>query len=120
MIPAMTSPPPEGNGTRDVDIRGRMITVKELTDAQMLLMAREARLAQQPDTESDRRLTSIARIFDILESVVINDEDREYLMDITVKGQLTLGDMLTFASPEAETEAEKPKVRRGRAPTKRA
>lgn len=119
MIPAMTNPPDPGRETRIVDVRGKNIVVRMLTDAQLLLMAREARLAQAPDSESNRRLVAISRIFDILETAIVQDSDREYCLDLAIKGDLTLGDMLGFINAFTDEEA-KPRVRRGRAPTKRS
>jgi hypothetical protein len=104
-----------------VDVKGRDVAVQRLNDAQLLLLAREARLAQRDSTERQRRLEAIGRIFDLLESAVIEDADREYLMDLTVKGKLDLGDLTGFISTftQEDEEEEKPKVRRGR-PPKRA
>jgi hypothetical protein len=118
MIPVMTSPTDPGRETEIVDVQGKSIVVRMLTDAQYLLLAREARLAQQPDVENIRRLNAISRIFDILETAIVQDTDREYCVDLAAKGKLTLGDMLSFINAFGEDDV-KPKVRRGRAPTKR-
>jgi hypothetical protein len=120
MIPAMTSPPDPGKETAIVDVRGRNVVVRQLTDAQLLLLAREARLAQQPDTDAQRRLNAASRIFNILETAIVQEEDREYIMDLTVEGTLTLSDLTAFISVFGDEEDEKPKVRRGRAPSKRS
>jgi hypothetical protein len=104
-----------GKETRLVDVRGRNIVVRQLNDAQLLLLGREARLAGREDTDNARRLSGVARIFDILESAVVQEEDREYLMDLTVQGDLQLKDMLDFISVFGEPE-QKPRVRRGRRP----
>lgn len=120
MILAMTNPP-DPTETRDVDVRGKLVPVKMLTDAQLMLLGRESRLARKPETESERRMTAVSRMFDILESVIINPEDQEYCVDLAVKGDLELKDMLGFmeAFVPDEEEVEKPRVRRGR-PPKRA
>lgn len=115
----MTAPDP-GRDTRLVDVKGRNIVVRQLNDAQLLLLAREARLAQREDTEDQRRLTAVGRIFDLLESAVVQEEDRDYLMDLTVAGNLTLGDLTGFVTVFAEDDDAKPKVRRGRVATKRS
>jgi hypothetical protein len=106
--------------TRPIDIKGRTIQVKDLTDAQMVLLAREARLASRGNTEPGRRTEAIARILDVLESAVVNVEDKEYLMDLTVTGVLEFRDMMGILDmTEAGSESEqKPVVRRGR-PAKR-
>lgn len=105
--------------TRDVPVKGRNIVVKRPTDAQFLLLARETRLAQKEATDRGRRLEAIGRVFDILESVVISPDDKDFLMEQTVAGDLELADLTTFLSAFNEDEDEKPKVRRGRAPAKR-
>lgn len=127
MIPAMTNPPDPDKGTslgpRDVDVRGRAVSVKMLTDAQLMLLGREARLARNPETDSERRLTAVARLFDILENAIVNPEDQEYCLDLTVRGQLELKDLTGFINAfnddDDEAEDRKPRVRRGRAPAKR-
>lgn len=114
MIPAMTNP-------TTVPVRGRDVEIKDLTDAQLLLLAREARLARNPDTESERKFTAVARIMDILETAIVKGEDKEYVLDLTVAGTLEMKDLLGFISVAEQAEdAPKPRARRGRPPTKRA
>jgi hypothetical protein len=114
----MTAPDP-GRDTRLVDVKGRNVVVRQLNDAQLLLLAREARLAEREGTDNQRRLMAVGRIFDLLESAVVQDEDREYLMDLTVAGDLSVGDLMGFVTAFRDEGEEKPKVRRGR-PPKRA
>jgi hypothetical protein len=114
----MTTPEDPGKETKLVDVKGRNIVVRQLTDAQLLLLGREARLASKENTDPNRKLSGIARVFDILESAVVQEEDREYLMDLTVQGDLELKDLMDFITVFGSDE-EKPKVRRGRYATKR-
>lgn len=116
----MTNPEDPGKETRIVDVKGRNVVVRQLTDAQYLLLARESRLAMKESDDSLRRVTAIGRVFDILESVVIQGEDKEYLLDLTVAGDLELKDLMSFISAFSEEEEPKPKVRRGRYATKRS
>lgn len=109
----MTQPDP-GKDTRLVDVRGRQIVVRQLQEMQLILMAREARLVQKQDLDNGRRIAAIGRIFDILESAVVQDADREYLMDLTVQGTLEMGDLTSFISAFSDTATAKPQVRRGR------
>lgn len=109
----MTNPEDPGKETRIVPVKDRNIIVRQLNDAQLLLLAREARLAAREDTEQGRRLSAVGRIFDILESQVIHEEDQEYLLDLTVGGHLELKDLMDFITAFGEP-ATKPKVRRGR------
>lgn len=117
----MTNPEDPDKGTRDVPVKGRIVVVKQLNDAQLLLLGREARLASKESTEGSRRLDAIGRVFDLLESVVIKPEDKDYLMDITVRGDLELKDLTDFItafSDEDKDQEQKPKIRRGRYATK--
>lgn len=107
--------PDSGRETRVVSVKGRNVVVRQLLDAQLLLLGREARLAAKEDVDQARRFTAVARIFDILESAVVQETDREYLLDLTVAGDLELNDLMGFISVFTADE-EKPKVRRGRPP----
>ena len=107
-----------GKDTRIVSVKGRNIVVRQLTDAQLMLMSREARLAAKEDTDPSRRLTGAGRILDILESTVVQEEDREYLLDLTVAGDLELKDLMGFITAFQDEEEAKPRVRRGRYATK--
>jgi hypothetical protein len=113
----MTTPDP-GRETRIVDVKGRNVVVRAMVDAQMVLMAREAKLLQRDDVSSDRKLSGVSRMFDILESTVVQDEDREYLENLIAAGDLDLRELLSFVTVFA-TE-DKPKVRRGRPTARKA
>lgn len=109
--------------TRPVTVRDREIQVKQLTDAQLLLLSRDARLAQKETADRNLRMAAVARLFDILESLVQDPADKEYLVDLVVQGELELVDLTPFltAFKDDMEQQEKPKVRSGRrAPTKRA
>lgn len=110
----MTAPEDPGKETRLVPVKGRSIVIRQLQDAQLLLLAREARLAQRDDTDPTRRLAAVGRIFDLLESAVVQQEDKDYLLDLTVQGELALRDLTGFISAFADEEKAKPRVRRGR------
>ncbi len=110
----MTQPDP-GVDTRLVDVKGRQIVVRQLGEMQVILLAREARLVRKADLDNGRRMDAIGRIFDILESVVVQQEDRDYLMDLTVQNKLEVGDLTSFISAFSKDDAPvKPQVRRGR------
>jgi hypothetical protein len=115
-----TSPDP-GRETKLVDVKGRLVTVRKLTDAQMMLILREAKVLQSDEAGRDRKFTAVSRVFDILESAIVQQEDRDYITDLNVAGEVEVNDLMTFitAFGEEKTE-EKPKVRRGRPPLKRA
>jgi hypothetical protein len=107
-----------GTETRIVEIGGRSVVVRQLRDVQLTLLAREAKQIQKSDVEGSRRVDAAARMFDILESAVVQETDRDYLLDEITAGNLEFKDLLNFIS--AFTEQEKPKVRRGRPPAVRS
>lgn len=103
-----------GRETRIIEVKGRQIVVRQLTDAQYLLMAREAKRASRNDLDGVVRLTSAARIMDIMETAVVQEEDREYLMDLTVAGDLEISDLMPVITVFG-SDKPKARVRRGRA-----
>lgn len=105
-----------------VDIKGRDVEIKQLNDAQMALMAREVRIMTKDGVDGQRRLDAVARMFSILESVVVKAEDRAYMDDLIVEGALDLRELTSFVTVflEDEAPAVKAKVRRGRPPVKRS
>lgn len=116
----MTNPDP-GLDTRIVPVHGRNIVVRQLVDTQMMLLNRGARLLQRSDLDRDNKMAAVDRMFTILESVVVQPEDREYLENLMAEGKVAIKDMLGFISAFSEDqEEEKPKVRRGRPPVKRS
>jgi hypothetical protein len=110
--------PDTGKETRLVDVKGRTIVVRLITDAQFALMAQLSRLLQRDGVDNKRKVAGAGRMFDILESMVVQEEDRDYVTDLIATGDLVLTDLTGFISAFKDEEA-KPKVRRGRPPTKR-
>jgi hypothetical protein len=121
----MTEPTPTspdtGRETRVVDVKGRAIVVRQLKDTQILFLNREAILLSRGGLADDRVKAGMRRVLDVLESQVVQDIDKEYLMDLVALGDLELADLMGFvkAFREDDAEPEKPKVRRGRRPTVR-
>jgi hypothetical protein len=116
----MTSDP--GRETKSVDVHGRTITIKRLVDTQVMLLAREAKVLQREDVGNDRKLDGIDRMFSILETVVVSDDDRRYMEDLMIKGELDLRELITFVTTfevDANSADGPVKVRRGRPPAKR-
>lgn len=107
--------PDEGRETRIVQVRERTIVVRRLVDTQIMLLAREAKVLQRDDVGMDRKLNGIDRMFRILESVIVQSEDREFLEELMINGDLDLTELMSFVSVFGEEAAQaKPKVRRGR------
>lgn len=102
-----------------VTVRGRTIVVRQLLDAQMLFLTREAHLLQQENVTPARKVAGIRRVFDALESQVVQEADKDYLMDQIAAGNLEFKELMGFVEAfqdTVEVEPEKPKVRRGRRP----
>jgi hypothetical protein len=117
----MTNPDP-GRETQIVDVRGRNILIKKLNDTQIMLLAREAKVLQRDDISADRKMDGIDRMLFILESVVADGSDREYMQDLMMKGELDLRELISFVTAFEAVDGEgKPvaRVRRGRTPAKR-
>lgn len=110
----MTDNAPE---TRLVDVKGRTIVVKQLKDAQLLLMSRDQKVLEDPKVDDRTKLNVAGGVLDMFESVIVQAEDRAYVLALTRAGELELGDFVAFLSAfrvEKEAEPVKPVVRRGR------
>jgi hypothetical protein len=104
--------------TDTATIKGREVQIRKLNETQIMLMVREAQTVSSERSDLDRRLRGISTMFNILESIIIDDEDRLWLIDLAAKGDLQLRDLMSAAYPEADKVIEgtvqaKP-VRRGR------
>lgn len=105
--------------TRVVDVKGRAIVVRQLKDAQLLLMSRDANLLTRADVSGGEKLKAAGWILETFESAIVQPDDKEYVLTLLRQGQVELADLIKFLSAFAETEtAPKPVVRRGRPPRK--
>jgi len=120
----MTDPTP--GAVRPVTVRDRKILVRKLIDTQYMLLNRCAQILTRPHVDKGKKLETIDRMFTVLESAIVNDEDREFLEDLMAEGKLDLRELLGFVTVfEGDEEddskvEEQPKVRRARTPAKRA
>ena len=115
----MTADP--GRQTRIVDIKGRQVVVRELLDAQLGLLVREAHAMKRmgEDIDPARAQRSMDLIMRTIGSAIVQQEDREWLDDLIVDGELALKDLTTVLKAfKEDPEPVKPVVRRGR-PAKR-
>lgn len=106
-----------GRETRLLEIKGRHVVVRALKDTQILLLAREAQILTRKDVDKNRIMQGVTRLMDILESAIVQDMDRDYVTDLTIRGELELSDLMGVltAFRDVQTAAEpKPAVRRGR------
>lgn len=109
-----------GTETRIVSVAGRAIVVRKLKDAQLVLMSRDATLLGKEGVLAGRKLEAAGRIMDMFESLIVQEADKDYVMEQVVQGKLELDDFKGFVSAfqEPESEEVKPVVRRGRPPRK--
>lgn len=85
----------------------------------MMILAREAKVLQRDDVTPDRMVTAVDRMFRILESAIVQLEDKEFLEGLMLDGELDLRELTTFVTIFGEADTAKPKVRRGRTTVKR-
>ena len=115
----MTQPEDPGRETRVVSIKGRPIIIRKPTDAQMLHLMRHTRILQSDNVAIPQKLDSVERMALILDKMIVQQEDRDFLTGLEEEGDLELKDRLQFIGAFEEQEPEKPKVRRGRPPARR-
>lgn len=109
---------------RDIDVRGRSISLLPLTDGQLLIMTRDADRMADTSLTKEQRIRTVGLMFDMFESRIPALDDREYVLDLMRAGSLELKDILEYLrlarGDEEENEVPAPKktVRRGRPPRK--
>jgi len=110
--------------TRTVTILGRDIAVTQLNETQFMLMTREVQRVQRvvktdapiPKEDVTGILTSMSRILNILETRVVDQDDRDWLTDRMSDGDISVFDILPIirAFYDEDDEPVKPKVSRAR------
>jgi hypothetical protein len=106
-----------GTQTRIVDVKGRSIVVRQLKDAQLILMGRDAATLSKPNVEPGRKLEVAGYIMDTFESTIVQPDDKAYVISLIRQGELELQDLLGFMTAFNEDAApKKATVRRGRPP----
>lgn len=101
-----------------IDIKGRPVTLKKITVGQMALVLRESKRMQRDDVTGKEAMAALERVDLIIASLIVFDEDREYVENLLANGTLDLTDMVRLVMDIYTKDAEeKPKVaRRGRPP----
>lgn len=96
-------------------VRGRSMQVRPLNELQIMLIAREARILTKDGVSGEKKLDAVATMLDVLETMIISDEDKEFVRELTIKGDISLSDIMGLVPQmfNVDTE-EKPRVRRGR------
>jgi hypothetical protein len=117
----MTQPEDGGRKTQVVDVKGRPVVIRALTDLQMMHLLRHSKILQKEDIGLDAKADSAVRIFDIVQSTIVQPSDREYVTELEETGEITLTDLVAFIQAFQDEEAPKPaaRARRGRTPAKR-
>lgn len=101
-----------GRETRLVPVAGRNIVVRQLTETQMLHLMRHAKILSATDIDTEVKLGSMDRMLNILNSVCVQETDKEWLVEAQESGDVGLKEMLGWVN--AFQAEEKPTVRRGR------
>lgn len=81
-----------------IPFKGRDISVKKLNETQKMLLVREAQVLRSNRQEMDRKLQAIATMINIVESALVDGDDREYLMELAGTGQVEFKEMLEIAT----------------------
>ena len=112
----MTEAAPEIE-TRTVNIQGRDIVIKRISDTQLIQLNHEAAVMQRDNLDPVRLRKGMDRVFRALTSTVVGEEDADFLQDLMADGDLDLRELIEFITSfhKDQAPANGPvKVRRGR------
>lgn len=102
-----------------IELAGRSIMFRGLTEGQHMQMVREASLFRNDSTPSQRRVKSLERLYIVMLSLVKEPDDREYVEDMISEGELDITFLVeALRNIYEKQEQAQQKVRRGR-PAKR-
>lgn len=98
--------------TKLVTIAGREMMVKGITDAQFMQLSHEAAVVGSDKLPGARQAKALDRVFRIIKSAIVEDDDKEYVEDQIADGNLTMpvlvkvlrelyDDITTGAAPKA-------------------
>jgi hypothetical protein len=103
--------------TGSVLLGGTDFLVRELTETQVMHLARHARILMRTDIGADVKLESVDRMFHILHTCV-EETQLPQLIALEESGEVSLRDLTGVAKHFKDDEAEKPVVRRRGRPRK--
>jgi hypothetical protein len=132
-VTAFTTPPPDSgeDGTMTVpevklvtrELRGRDVSLRAFTDAQFAQINHEASILQDPRSADERRQKAMSRLFRILQSMFVEEEDQDFAADLITDGLIDLPELFNMAIEVyvEVNEGKKPnrQVRRGGRPAAR-
>jgi hypothetical protein len=130
---AFTTPPPDSSEdvalpTPEVkivtrDLRGQEVSLRAFTDAQFAQINHEASILQDPRSADERRQKAMSRLFRILQSMFVEEEDQDFAADLITDGLIDLPELFNMAIEVyiEINEGKKPnrQVRRGGRPAAR-
>lgn len=106
-----------GRRTEIVPVNGREIVIRELTKMQLMHVGRYASILSNDNVAGADKMKAVARMMDILHTLVVQDSDREHLIKAEEEGLVDLEDLMGFINAfENEPTEEKPTAKRTRSP----
>lgn len=106
--------PHEELDTQLVPLAGKQVEVRQPTDLQIMMLAREAKKITKESVPGDQKIIAVGTILDIMEALIVKQEDLEHIQDLVVKGQFRLTDMMSMIAVFIPKPQSAPVVRRGR------
>lgn len=106
-----------GKETRIVDIKGRSVVVRQLNEAQYMLMAQMAKVVSDRNAGGEARINAATIMLRLFNAGIVQQEDRDYIQELNIEGGLEISDLLQIITVFTEDQPKKATVRRG--PTKR-
>lgn len=74
-------------------VAGREMQVKAITDAQFMVLTHEATLLQNPNVDKPRKIKAVDRVYRVFTSIIVNEEDIEFVQDSLAEGNLGMGEL---------------------------
>ena len=111
---------PEEVVIHDADIRGRIVKIKEPTETQAILFGRASKRAQiaAKQEKLDEALLSMVEALDIIDYMIVEDDDRDYITELMKQGKIEAHELLDAIGDSIPKSAPKtgpaPRVTRGK------
>jgi hypothetical protein len=87
-----------------------------LTDTQMLHLMRHAKILSSDAVENENKIESMERMLTILNSVVVQDTDKAWLVQAQESGEVEIQDMVgwvnAFRTSETKSTVRRARVKR--------
>lgn len=80
--------------TRTSQVNGRVITSLLPTDGQLAVLAQHVRVGKKKNAEAGVQFAAIGTIMTVLENLVPDPEDNEFLGDLLVAGELDIPELI--------------------------